>query len=117
MEVATPRAACLEAALLYAAWGWRVIPLWWPVQGGCACGNPACGTSSGKHPLIGEWVNAATTHPPRIRSWWKRWPLANVGLVTGSSTPSIFANAFVKAVFPAPSSPLRATSVARPASG
>lgn len=36
-----------------------------------------------KVPHIKDWPNEATTNPERIRKWWKRWPDAQVGIVTG----------------------------------
>src|SRR5215207_933013 len=81
----------LDAALSYAARGWRVIPLWWPVQTGtspvCACPQGAhCGRDSrntGKHPLIDDWPENATTDATTIRAWWTQHPRANIGLTTG----------------------------------
>jgi len=35
-------------------------------------------------PLV-KWREAATTDEATIRSWWKRWPQAQVGLPTGES--------------------------------
>ena len=81
----------LGAALSYAAHGWRVIPLWWPAVTGatpaCACPQGAhCGRdgrNTGKHPLIDDWPDAATTDVATIRAWWTQSPRANIGLVTG----------------------------------
>ncbi|MCM3886648.1 bifunctional DNA primase/polymerase [Frankia sp. R82] len=55
------------AALAYARVGWPVHPL----------------QPGGKRPLLPDWPAAATTEPETIRSWWSRWPTANVGIVTG----------------------------------
>lgn len=78
---------CLPDALIYAARGWPVLPLWWPVaRGGCACGRPGCGKSIGKHPIydaVKNGVNGATTDAACITLWWGRWPQANVGIRTG----------------------------------
>jgi hypothetical protein len=81
MRVTPP---CLEAALAYAAQGWAVLPLHTPQKGGCSCGHP-CG-SVGKHPLTAHGVKDASTEPARIRSWWQRWPQANVGIATGAAS-------------------------------
>jgi hypothetical protein len=61
-----------EAALLYAAHGIPVLPL------------------RGKLPLIpkragGRGVHDATCDPDQLRSWWRRWPGANLGLRCGIS--------------------------------
>lgn len=56
----------LEAALRYAAMGPRVIP----VQPG------------GKIPLLKDWQNRASNDPETIRQWWKKWPNANIGILT-----------------------------------
>lgn len=78
----------LSAALSHAARGWRVLPLWWPAPPGCACGRPDC-ANVGKHP-IGELVphgcHDATTDAEVIRSWWGRFPEANVGIATGQES-------------------------------
>jgi hypothetical protein len=73
----------------YVARGWPVLPLWWPrADRTCACCKPGCERSVGKHPLslpggVPHGVAGATTDPERIRSWWSRWPHANVGIRTG----------------------------------
>lgn len=56
---------CLDAALAYAGRGWRVTPL------------------AGKVPRLPQWPEQATTAAATISQWWRRWPTANVGLVTG----------------------------------
>lgn len=75
----------LDAALSYAARGWRVLPLHEIRDGNCTCGSATCGKSAGKHPRIktGKEHEAASTDEATIRAWWARWPSANVGIVTG----------------------------------
>lgn len=58
----------MNAALEYASKGWSVIPI-----------------SRDKQPLI-KWKNATReelTDPEAIKSWWKKYPSANVAIVTG----------------------------------
>ena len=59
-------ASLRDAALAYAARGFRVVPLHFPVehpQGGvferCSCGDRAC-AAIGKHPLTPHGLNDAT---------------------------------------------------------
>ena len=40
-------------------------------------------SSPGKHPRLSGWQVKATTDPETIKEWWRRWPDANVGIVTG----------------------------------
>lgn len=78
----------LAAALEYAAMGWGVIPCWWPVSGGCACGRLEC-TATGKHPLaraVPHGSSDATTDLDLIRRWWTSWPKANIGIATGPAS-------------------------------
>jgi Bifunctional DNA primase/polymerase, N-terminal/YspA, cpYpsA-related SLOG family len=86
------------AALGYAACGVPVLPLHTPqlrsitaegdqgvVAVGCSSGDQGC-DRPGKHPrtlLVPHGVAQATTDPERIEGWWRRAPLANIGLATG----------------------------------
>lgn len=79
---AVPANPCLDAALAYAARGWRVLPLHTPAGDGCSCGR-VCNGSAGKHPRTRGGVKDASTDPETIRGWWLRWPDANVGIATG----------------------------------
>lgn len=88
--IATPTSAqagvsMLDAALGYAVRGLRVHPLWWisPTTGACACSARGDCRSPGKHPIT-KWAAEATTDEAAIRAWWKRRPLAGIGLVTGA---------------------------------
>lgn len=56
-------------ALAYAARGWHVFP----------CGPRA------KTPLTGRGWQDATADPGIIRTWWSRWPSANVAIACGPS--------------------------------
>ena len=78
--------AILQAALEYAALGWRVVPLHNPVQGGgCSCKRSEC-ESIGKHPRIKEWQKAASKAAEQITEWWGRWPAANIGIAFGEGS-------------------------------
>ncbi len=74
----------LEAALRYASCGLSVVPLHTPTASGCSCEKgPAC-TSPGKHTRI-AWkpYQERRAAPAEIRTWWARWPEANIGIITG----------------------------------
>jgi hypothetical protein len=86
----------LEHALSYAARGWRVMPLHHiGTDGYCTCrpterrpkAHVEC-PSPGKHPRIktGRAFELATTDEAQIRAWWKKWPLANIGIATGQAS-------------------------------
>lgn len=77
--------AMLPYAIAYARRGWPVFPLHTPTpSGGCSCGKP-CG-NPGKHPRTKRGFKDATTDEEVIRAWWKQWPNANVGVVTGETS-------------------------------
>jgi hypothetical protein len=75
---------CARAAQAYAALGYPVMPMHTPRPGGgCTCGaGPAC-SEAGKHPRLTGWTRLAATDSPTVAGWWRRWPDANLGLVTG----------------------------------
>lgn len=80
----------LTAAAEYAAFGWLVVPLHWPKVSAtgtvrCSCGKPECG-SIGKHPLTPSGLKDASSDPLVLAAWWKEWPAANVGVVTGAAS-------------------------------
>ncbi len=75
----------LTEALACAPRGWRVLPLHGIVGGACTCGEAEC-SSPGKHPRILEWQRGATCDERIIRSWWAKWPQANVGIMTGAES-------------------------------
>lgn len=62
--------ALAEAALAYAAIGWRVHP---------------CRPRE-KLPLLKAWPERATTDATTIGEWWRRWPDANVAIATGEAS-------------------------------
>lgn len=77
--------APFDAALEYAARGWPTFPIWSPAdcaEQRCRPDRAEC-SSPGKHPLTPHGLYDATTNLDVIRSWWRRWPNANVGLRTG----------------------------------
>ena len=81
---AARRKSKLAWALEHAALGIPVFPLH-PLykSGTCSCRRGAECDSPGKHPLVDGGFHVATTDREQIRSWWKRWPKANIGGRTG----------------------------------
>ena len=77
-----------NAAVAYAARGFRVVPLHFPVEHAedvvarCSCGDPAC-AAIGKHPLTPHGLKDATHLGAQVDWYWRRWPQANIGLLTG----------------------------------
>jgi hypothetical protein len=80
----------LDFALSYAEAGWAVMPLWWAVEGVCACREGAACRRPAKHPRCSGGLASATTEPSIIREWWRRWPEANVGVATGSRSGGLW---------------------------
>jgi hypothetical protein len=74
----------LDEALALSARGFRIVPIHTPGPNGCSCERGvACGGSTGKHPRLNAWQKDASTDAQRIRTWWRSWPDANIGLVMG----------------------------------
>jgi bifunctional DNA primase/polymerase-like protein len=71
------------AALHYAANGWPVLPLHTPTRDGrCSCDRHDC-PKPGKHPRNRHGLRDATLEAAQVRTWWTRWPHANIGIATG----------------------------------
>lgn len=82
-----PPHGLLTAALGYAARGWLVIPLHDLTPGYCSCSKGQdCQSGWGKHPRLDDWTQKGSTEPAQLSRWWKRWPSANVGIVTGKGS-------------------------------
>jgi hypothetical protein len=76
-------ASTAAAALAYAAAGWPIVPLFAPDgQGGCTCRDTAC-RRPGKHPRNKAGLKGASTDPAAVAAWWRAWPTANIGALTG----------------------------------
>lgn len=80
-----------EWARAYVARGWAVLPLHVPrftpagtlADPPCSCRRPGCG-APGKHPRVRwERFRERAPDPGDVESWFRRWPRANVGIVTG----------------------------------
>ncbi|HOO13173.1 MAG TPA: bifunctional DNA primase/polymerase, partial [Bacillota bacterium] len=74
----------LEAALQYLQKDWSVIPCHSIKNGRCTCGRADC-DKPGKHSII-KWKEYQTRHATEeeVKKWWRRWPFANIGIVTGA---------------------------------
>jgi len=57
-----------EAALIYASWGWHVLPV----------------LPNSKAPATEHGVNDATTSPEQIARWWAQNPNFNIGIAAGA---------------------------------
>jgi hypothetical protein len=75
------------AAIEYARRGWRVIPLHHLRQVGerpiCGCFKRETCRTPGKHPMIKNWRETASSDPALVAQWWRVWPRANIGLLMG----------------------------------
>jgi hypothetical protein len=76
----------LDAALGYAALGWRVLPVHGIVDGGCTCRSGRRCTKPGKHPVAEDWPRRATADPATIAARWREQPAYNVGILTGAAS-------------------------------
>src|SRR5205823_13961879 len=78
----------LDAAIAYAEYGWRVVPLYGLVHQSdgslvCECKRGRACPHPGKHPRLISWPTRVSNSPKKVRQWFEKWPLSNVGLVTG----------------------------------
>ena len=76
----------LAAALAYCRRGWSVVPAYNIDPRGCTCRQDHTGdTSAGKHPRV-KWQSyqQRRSTDDEIRTWWTRWPDANVAIITGT---------------------------------
>jgi hypothetical protein len=74
---------CARAAQVYAAMGFLVVPMHTAQRDrGCSCADASC-SDPGKHRRLRGWQRLATTAPAVVGEWWRRWPQANLALVTG----------------------------------
>jgi hypothetical protein len=75
----------LQAAKNYAQLGLPVFPLHHITDSGkCSCGGKDC-DREGKHPRTSRGLYDASTDEATICQFWRRFPLANVGIRTGDS--------------------------------
>ena len=79
-KFASPR----KLALGYARRDWAVLPLHTVKNGICSCAQGASCKRPGKHPRTPNGVKDATTDRNKIKTWWRMWPDANIGVATGS---------------------------------
>jgi len=83
-----------EAALALARQGYHVFPCWYPVKGGCGCGDLEC-EDVGKHPLgrlVPHGLLDATTDEDIIARWWSEEPRANPAINCGRSHIAVLDN-------------------------
>jgi Bifunctional DNA primase/polymerase, N-terminal len=85
LNLAPPEHASVgRAALAACTRGWSVLPMHTAVNGRCSCRDPAC-PAPGKHPrIVWEAFTRVRAGTDEIERWWRRWPQANVGVVTGT---------------------------------
>lgn len=75
----------LDDALFAFHQGWAVVPGSTVDAGGsCSCGKERDCDRPGKHPRV-RWLAYQEKRPTEqeVRSWWRRWPQANVIVLTG----------------------------------
>jgi len=87
----------LEAALKYAAQGYRLIPCHTPLfqsDGSvkCSCSKgPACPYKNiGKHPRTMNGLSDASSNIEQVRAWWTKWPNANIAWLPESKMMAAF---------------------------
>jgi putative DNA primase/helicase len=76
----------VDIAVSHAELGLRVFPVYEIANGTCTCRARTQCHTPGKHPRIVGWINSATTDAAIIRQWWRQFPQANIGIVTGAAS-------------------------------
>lgn len=76
----------LDAALAYAHLGWHVVPACWPdAKGRCACPRGHQNDHEiGKAPWLKGYQDLRPTVDD-VRTWWSRWPEANIAVLLRAS--------------------------------
>jgi putative DNA primase/helicase len=91
-----PNSSLIEWAIYYASLSYPIIPLYEPTsKKECSCYKKDC-PSIGKHPRVKNGLKDATTDLATIRSWWAKWPNANIGIATGVVSKLIVIDVDVK---------------------
>lgn len=72
----------LRAAQDYRARGWPVYPVYGIGESGCSCGKANC-KAAGKHPAIQGGFCSASTDPDKVRDWFTKKAIRNLGIATG----------------------------------
>lgn len=81
----------VRAALAYARRGWQVVPLNQVTStGGCTCQRGGDCKSQGKHPRVRWKEHGGSVETEQIMYWWRRWPRANVAILTGLDRSGLF---------------------------
>jgi Bifunctional DNA primase/polymerase, N-terminal/Primase C terminal 1 (PriCT-1) len=80
----------ITKALELIEFGWPVVPLHGVVYDPkgmplCSCSKPKECRSPAKHPRTSEGLKNASTKVDWVKVWWRRWPSANIGMVTGAT--------------------------------
>lgn len=68
-----------------AADGLRLLPIFGVTNGACDCGRQDC-ESPGKHPLVGRWVDEATSDAKAIKAWNRDHLTMNYAVATAGIT-------------------------------
>lgn len=70
-------------ALKLANEGFKVIPVYGIKNGYCTCdkGKHCDPKQAGKHPILSDWPNLATSNPKKIKQWFDEYPDANVAVL------------------------------------
>lgn len=82
----TVQSPVLTAAMQYASYGWRVVPIHGIVNGRCTCSKGSTCGSAGKHPRPNAWQEAASNDEEIVLGFWEKWPDSNLGVALGPSS-------------------------------